>query len=165
MSKHVRKTVLLCCEGKSDQVFIAYLRAAYTAGRPTAPMVKPKPAGGKGSNNVIGTLLGEARCSQPDKLVALLDGDAPPTPAKLREAKSKRVQLIVLEPCLEGFLLKILGCRVPNTSQACKDQLRQIDDRDPFVPGFYEQRFPKTLLDQVRAQISELDELLRLFDD
>jgi hypothetical protein len=71
MPKHVRKTVLLCCEGKADKAFIAYLRAMYTAGHPGAPHVKPKQAGGKGSNNVIDTLLGEAKCSQPDKLVAL----------------------------------------------------------------------------------------------
>lgn len=164
MPKRVRKTVLLCCEGKADQAFIAYLRTTYTAGRPGAPHVKPKQAGGKGSNNVIETLLGEAKCSQPDKLVALLDGDLPPTVAKRREAERKHVQLIVLTPCLEGLLLNILGHLVPNASQECKDRLKQIDSRDPFDPGFYAQNFPKSLLDQARSRVAELDTLLILFD-
>lgn len=163
MSKHVRKTVLLCCEGKADQAFIAYLRTTYTAGRPGAPHVKPKPAGGKGSNNVIDTLLGEAKCSQPDKLVAMLDGDLPPTSEKRREAERKHVQSIVLIPCLEGFLLDILGQTVPNSSQECKDRLKQIDSRDPFDAGFYAQNFPKILLDQARNRVRELDALLTLF--
>jgi hypothetical protein len=165
MSKQVRKTVLLCCEGKSDQLFIVHLKTTYTAGRPSAPRVKAKPAGGKGSNNVISTLLGEARCSQPDKLVALLDGDFPPSVAKKREADRKRVQCIVLMPCLEGLFLKILGHSVPSTSQECKDRLRRIDNRDPFAPGFYSQHFPKALLDHARNNVDELDQLLMLFDD
>lgn len=163
MPKHVRNTVLLCCEGKADQVFIAYLRTTYTAGRPGAPHVKPKPAGGKGSNNVIDTLLGEAKCSQPDKLVALLDGDLPPSIAKRREAERKHVQSIILTPCLEGLLLKILGQPVQNTCQECKDRLKQIDSREPFETGFYAQNFPRALLDQARKKVAELDELLTLF--
>lgn len=163
MPKHVRKTVLLCCEGKADQAFIAYLRSIYTAGRPGAPHVKPKPAGGKGSNNVIETLLGAAKCSQPDKLVAMLDGDLPPTAEKRREAERKHVQSIVLKPCLEGLLLDILGQPVPNSSQECKDRLKQIDSRDPFEPGFYAKNFPRSLLDQARSRIVELDALLTLF--
>ena len=163
MPKHVRKTVLLCCEGKADQAFIAYLRATYTAGRPGAPHVKPKKAGGKGSNNVIDTLLGAAKCSQPDKLVALLDGDLPPSDAKRREAERKNVELIVLTPCLEGLLLNILGQPVPGSSQECKDRLKQIDSRDPFDPGFYAQNFPKNLLDRARSRVAELDALLILF--
>ena len=163
MPKHVRKTVLLCCEGKADQALIAYLRATYTAGRPGAPHVKPKQAGGKGSNNVIDTLLGEAKCSQPDKLVALLDGDAPPSTVKRREAERKNVGLIVLSPCLEGLLLKILGQPVPGSSQECKDRLKPIDSREPFESGFYAKNFPKNLLDQARSRVAELDALLVLF--
>jgi len=37
MRKATRKTVLLCCEGKADQTFVAYLRSIYTARRPGAP--------------------------------------------------------------------------------------------------------------------------------
>lgn len=139
------------------------MRATYTAGRPGAPHVKPKQAGGKGSNNVIDTLLGAAKCSQPDKLVALLDGDAPPSTAKRREAERKNVGFIVLSPCLEGLLLKILGQPVPGSSQECKDRLKHIDSREPFESGFYAKNFPKNLLDQARSRVAELDALLVLF--
>jgi len=37
MRKATRKTVLLCCEGKANQTFVAYLRSIYTARRPGAP--------------------------------------------------------------------------------------------------------------------------------
>ena len=163
MRKSVRKTVLLCCEGKADQTFVAYLRSTYTAGRRGAPYVSPKQAGGKGSNNVIATLIGELRCSKPDRAVALLDADCLPTAAKRREAHRNGIEFIALEPCLEGFLLKVLGQTVPQSSQACKDRLKRIDRREPFEAGFYADNFPKALLDAARRSVAELDSLLSLF--
>ncbi|UOD51448.1 hypothetical protein [Orrella daihaiensis] len=164
MRKSVRKTVLLCCEGKADQAFVAYLRSTYTAGKRGAPYVLPKQAGGKGGNHVIATLLGELRCSKPDRAVALLDADCPPAAAKRREARHHGIELIALEPCLEGLLLRILGLAVPPSSQACKERLKSIDRRDPFDPGFYAKHFPKARLDIERQSIPELDSLLALFD-
>ena len=164
MIKSVRKTVLLCCEGKADQSFVAYLRSTYTSGRPESPHVTPKQAGGKGGNNVISTLVGELRCSEPDRVVALLDGDAPPTASKRREAKSKGIELIVLEPCLEGLLLKILGHSVPTSSGSCKEKLKKIDRRQPTDMAFYAQHFAKEVLDKARAVVCELDALLQLFE-
>ena len=165
MRKATRKTVLLCCEGKADQTFVAYLRSIYTARRPGAPYVWPKQAGGKGGNHVIATLLGELRCAKPDRAVALLDADCPPTSAKHREARQNGIEFIILAPCLEGLLLKVLGQKVPQSSQACKSRLKAIDCRDPFQPGFYAKHFPKGLLDAVRQSVVELDALLSLFGD
>jgi hypothetical protein len=42
---------------------------------------------------------------------------------------------ITVVPCVERFLLKVLGQTVPQSSQACKDRLKRIDRREPFEVG------------------------------
>lgn len=94
----------------------------------------------------------------------MLDADCLPTSAKRREANRNGIEFITLEPCLEGFLLKVLGQPVPRSSQACKDHLKRIDRREPFEAGFYADNFPKALLDVARLTVPELNTLLALFD-
>lgn len=142
-----------------------HLRALYTSGRENPPKVTPKKAGGKGGNNVIATLIGQAACGRYDCLVACLDMDAPPDAEKRREAKRKRVVCVELYPCLEGFLLGILGMPIPGDSAGCKDRLRRIDSRNPYDPGFFADKFPKNLLDERRVEVPELDALLRVYEE
>lgn len=142
-----------------------HLRALYTSGRENPPKVTPKKAGGKGSNNVIATLIGQAAWGQYDRLVACLDMDLPPNAEKRREAIRKKVVCIELYPCLEGFLLDILGIQVPEDSAGCKHRLRQVDQRDPYDPGFFADNFPRNVLDTRRAKVPALDALLRVYAD
>lgn len=140
-----------------------HLRALYTSGRENPPKVTPKKAGGKGGNNVIATLVGQAACGRYDRLVACLDMDVPPNAENRREAKRKKVACIELYPCLEGFLLDILGIPVPDDSTGCKRRLRQVDQRNPYDSGFFADNFPRNLLDARRTEVPALDALLRVF--
>lgn len=164
MARSVRQTVLICGEGKSEEAMFLYLRAIYTRGRENPPKVTPKKAGGKGGNNVIATLIGQAACGRYDRLVACLDMDLPPNAESRRVARRKRVVFIELFPCLEGFLLNILGIPVPEDSAGCKHRLRQIDQRDVYDPGFFADNFPQKMLDARRAKVPALDALLRVYD-
>lgn len=163
MVRATRKTVLICCEGKGDLALVAYFRSTFTSGRENPPKIRAKQAGGKGGNNVVSTLLGEAACAAYDELVALIDKDLLPSPAKRKQAKPKKVCLIEFQPCLEGFLLKVLGRPVPQNSAACKQSLRQVDPREVFDDGYFADNFPRAVLEQRRQQIPELDALLAVF--
>ena len=68
MVRSVRRTVLICGEGKSEEAMFLHLRALYTSGRENPPKITPKRAGGKGGNNVIATLIGQAACGRKDFL-------------------------------------------------------------------------------------------------
>ena len=163
MGRSVRRTVLICGEGKAEEALFLHLRALYTSGRENPPKVTPKKAGGKGSNNVIATLIGQAACGRYDRLVACIDMDVPPDAESRREVKRKKVECIELNPCLEGFLLDILGIPVPEGSAQCKSRLRQVDQRDPYDPGFFYDNFPRNVLDARRAEVPALDALLRVY--
>lgn len=164
MVRPVRRTVLICGEGKSEEALFLHMRQIYTCGRPDSPRVTVKKAGGKGSNHVIYTLVGQAARAQFDKLVACLDMDLPPDAEASREAKRKRIIRIEMHPCLEAFLLEILGHAAAETSAACKQRLRQVDQRAPFEPGFFDDHFPRNVLDARRHAVPALDALLQVFD-
>lgn len=165
MARQVRKTVLICCEGKGDMAFLEYLRSVYCAGRENPPKVKVQQAGGRGGNNVIQTLLGAAAIVGYNKLVALIDTNVPPDTEHRDAAAASAVVFVDMSPCLEGFLLKILGKSVPATSAECKQRLRQIDARELFAQGFFTSNFPKALLDEKRKSVAELNELLGVYWD
>ena len=89
--------------------------------------------------------------------------DVPPDTNKRQEAKRKKVVCIELYPCLEGFLLDILGIPIPEDSARCKGRLRQVDQRDPYDPGFFADNFPRSVLDARRAEVRALDVLLQVY--
>lgn len=164
MVRSVRRTVLICGEGKSEEALFLHLRALYSSGRHNPPKVTPKKSGGKGGNNVLATLLGQAACGRYDRLVACLDMDAPPDADSSREAKKRKVERVELYPCLEGFLLDILGIQVPESSAACKQRLKQVDRRAPYDAGFFADNFPRSVLDSRRAGVLALNALLLIFE-
>lgn len=164
MVRSVRRTVLICGEGKAEEALFLHLRTLYSSGRENPPKVTPKKSGGKGGNNVIATLLGQAACVRYDRLVACLDMDAPPDTDTLREAKRRKVDRVELYPCLEGFLLDVLGIQVPENSAACKQRLRQVDRRLPYDTGFFADNFPRNVLDSRRTEVPALETLLRIYE-
>lgn len=163
MVRNVRKTILICGEGKADKAFLEHIRALYCAGKTNPPKVTIKQAGGKGGNNVIGTLVGASAVADYDLLIALIDTDAPPNTAARARARKARVACVEMTPCLEGFLLGLLDKAVPATSAECKESMHQVDPRDPFAEGFFAVNFPKMLLDEKRIVVQELDVLLGFF--
>lgn len=163
MVRSVRRTVLICGEGKSEEAFFLHLRSLYTNCKVNPPKITPKKAGGKGGNNVIATLIGQAACGRYDHLVACLDMDEPPNHESKRLARSNKVIFIEMHPCLEGFLLQILGIAVPRDSSSCKQRLQLIDPRRPYDLGFFPDIFPRAILDDRRSEVAALDQLLRIY--
>ncbi len=158
-----RKTLLAVGEGKADAAFLKYLRGIYCSGR-SGVKVTVRDASGKGPSNVIGTAIGALRISSYDKKLCLLDTDLEWTKENKSDAKRKKIELVGSTPCLEGLLLQILGRAVPASSLDCKRQLKIITGKDMFEAEDYATNFPYAELQNLRADIAELDKLLRLFE-
>ena len=158
-----RKTLLAIGEGKADAAFLKYLRSIYCSGG-DGVNVSVRDACGKGPSNVIGTAIGALRISSYDQKLCLLDTDLVWTEQNKSDAKRKKIELVGSTPCLEGLLLQILGRAVPASSPDCKQQLKIITGKDMFEPDDYSANFGYAVLQNQRAQIPELDKLLRLFE-
>lgn len=163
-TRSARRTVLLVCEGKTDLAFLGYLRAVLCSDRPGGPKVSLRQAHGKGADNVADTLIGLARQAAYDRLVLLADGDIPLTSAKMKALKKIKAEPIIVQPCLEGLLLNILGLPAPNSSPACKVLLQKQGVLSVADVECLAKYWPLTCLHTRREQIPVLDALMRCFE-
>ena len=95
-----------------------------------------------------------------DRVVALLDADLEMSSVAHRRSRSKKIQVIRAQPCLEGLLLNILGEYVPATSADCKARVGDTLPTQLTAPEDYKEKFPKVLLDKRRDDVPELGKLL-----
>lgn len=159
----VLTTVLLVGEGDADVAFIKHLKTQYVP-RGVGVTVTVRNAHGHGPENVLDRVIGQSRNSQFDINGALLDRDIPWTVALEEKARKQRIKLIGSIPCLEGFLLSILGIGAPEQSNDCKARLHPRLNGSPYEPRSYAKPFPKSVLDDMRVRIDELDRLLKLLE-
>ncbi|TMO53096.1 RloB domain-containing protein [Pseudoalteromonas phenolica] len=155
----IKETLVIVAEGQADEAFVKHVKSLFGVGN---PRVTPKSAGGKGPSNVIGDAIGTLRSSGCDRVASILDTDLPWPATKVREAKSKKIRLIGSNPCLEGLLLKILGKRVPASSNDCKEELHPMLSGKETEKESYAELFTKELLNEARKTVPELDELIKL---
>lgn len=162
--RRVRRTVLIACEGKTDEGFLRHLRKHYCSGRDDAPNVDFKQSYGKGGDHVVNVLIRQLQNKAYDHRVALIDADAPPNGASLKKLAKAKAAKIVLTPCLEGLLLDVLGRPKPDDSPNCKKMVQEIEPRDLSDPSSFGTHWPKAVFESARQRIEVLNALLRLFE-
>ncbi|HHJ20835.1 MAG TPA: RloB domain-containing protein [Gammaproteobacteria bacterium] len=160
-----RHTVLLVGEGTTECAFLKHIKALYIS-RGCGVSAAIRNAHGKGPDHVVDYAIRQCRNAAYDRVVVLLDTDLAMSAAVRKRARSRKIQVIGSTPCVEGLLLSILGERVPGNSAACKAQCGRALPARLTAPEDYQTHFPKDVLDGRRADVSELDELLKclLFD-
>lgn len=163
MVRRVRRTVLIVAEGKTDLAFLKNLNGIYCCGRDSPPAITWKQSRGGGGDSVIDTLLRHGKQGGYDSLIALTDGDRPPSQA-WRKAISRRGDLVTFSPCLEGLLLAVLGHPVPNLSADCKATIAARCACDLAVAASYGAHFPRELLDEARKRIGALNALILAYE-
>jgi len=158
-------TVLLVGEGTTEWAFLKHIKALYLS-RGCGVSAAIRNAHGKGPDHVVDYAIRQCRNAAYDRVVVLLDTDLTMSAAVRRRVKSRKIHVIGSTPCVEGLLLRILGERVPGNSAACKAQYGRALPARLTAPKDYQTHFPKDVLDGQRADVSELDELLKclLFD-
>lgn len=154
-----RHTILLVGEGTTDSAFLKYIKSLYIS-RGSGVSATVRNARGKGPDHVVDYAIRQCRNAAYDRVVALLDTDLEMSAAVRRRARSKRIQIIKAEPCLEGLLLKILGEHVPATSADCKARVGNTLPARLTTPENYQVYFSKDSLEGRRDDVPELGRLL-----
>jgi hypothetical protein len=163
--RSARSTLLLVGEGKTEKVFLKYLCSLYcNNGEGVAATIKQ--ARGKGPENVIGKTARYAQNNGYDRHVALLDKDIPWSEKIVKFARQKRIDLVESNPCIEGLFLSIMNKSVPDSPQKCKAAIINFfPSLKPLERESYAQYFSKTVLEEARKRIPELDRLLQYLED
>lgn len=157
----LKKTLLLVGEGEAEKAFIQHLNSLYGTGK---IKIKIKSAGGKGPNNVINDTINTQSYDGYDRAASLLDTDIPWPAALVKRAHQLKIELIGSEPCLEGFLLKILQQPLPSPleNNTCKKKLHpQLCGKETEKES-YQVLFTKQLLDERAKTVKELKSLIDL---
>ncbi|ANT65127.1 RloB domain-containing protein [Prosthecochloris sp. CIB 2401] len=161
--REIKKTLLVVGEGDSEKAFLQHLRSLYCT-RGDGVKVTIRNAHGKGPDNVVNFAIRQLNVCSYDACVVVLDTDIPWTERLKKKAKKANIELVGSSPCLEGFLLLILGTYPPEQSVQCKKDIKRFLGIDLTEWESYASSFPKTLLEDARLKISQLDRLLRYYE-
>lgn len=168
-TKSTKITILIVGEGPTEKAFLQYLKELYIA-RDGDFAVKIECGSGGAPCSVVQKAIRLRGSRAYDKCYVLFDADRPlETDRKLSDRMNKRPRIEVLKstPCVEGLFLAIL--KYPGFSQAsassdsCKWEFhaKYISEDKKMDKRSYADKFPRTVLDERRAQVLELDVILR----
>ncbi len=170
--KQLRHTIFIYCEGKTDHLFVRYLKKLYLV-RGTKQVTLKKGTGGKLSTFILETVK-NAQVREYNEQYIVLDSDGKKE-EELKEAQNKikkdkiDIQLIWQKPCLEGVFLRILKGNqfIKEKSESCKSIFNKeyIQDKTPLTEALLEKLFTKDILSANRQKVQELDQLIRLMED
>lgn len=161
-ARHASRTLLLVGEGETEVAFLTHVKGAY-APRGCGLSVRVLNARGKGPENVVETVIRHCANRSYDLRAALLDTDLPWSADIHRKAASKRITLVGSKPCVEGFLLDVLGRTAPQRSAECKRSFRACFVGNPLRAPDYNAQFSRPVLDAARSRVVTLRQLLELF--
>ena len=168
-SRQVRHTIFIYCEGKTDHLFVQYLKRLYLL-RGTK-QVDPRKGRGGGLSTFISDIIGNAQVRDYDEKYIVLDSDDKKE-EELKESQTEsqkyNIQLIWQKPCLEGVFLRILkGDQfIKETSESCKAIFKReyMPDNTSLTESLLEKLFTKNILNTKRKKVSELNQLIQLME-
>ena len=167
--RQVRHTLFIYCEGKTDYLFVHHLKKLYLIRG--SKQIKIKKGSGGDISTFISDTVKNAQVRDYDEKYIVLDTDRK-SDAELEEAKhqshQKNIHLIWQKPCLEGIFLRILknDKLIQETSESCKALFYKEYNQNnkAFTEELLNTLFPKTLLDNRRQKIKELNQLIQLME-
>jgi hypothetical protein len=119
----VWQTLLIVVEGEAEIAFVRHLKAIYRDALGRA--VQEANAHGKGGRHVLKTAIRRASNRDYDKVILLLDTDTDWSEADRARARRSRIDVIESSPCLEAWLLRILGVGAEGDTRYFKQLFRQ----------------------------------------
>lgn len=159
--RHAVRTLLLVGEGETEVAFLSHVKGVY-APRGCGLAVKVLSARGKGPENVVDTVVRQCAYRSFQLRAALLDTDIPWSVELRRKAAQKSIMLIGSTPCLEGFLLDVLGQTAPRRSVDCKRAFREVFLGNPLRADDFARQFARSVLEAARVRVAALRELLAI---
>jgi hypothetical protein len=160
----VKETLLVVCEGDAEIAFVRFVKRTYADALGRA--VQEHNAKGKGGKHVLESGLSRAKNNRAyDKVVLLLDTDKDWNDALRARARRARVgkhpvSVIEANPCLEAWLLEILGVETEGDTRHMKQKFTAHTGVDAHEPEWMKRLLNRDLLDEARARVSQLAELM-----
>lgn len=159
----VRETLLVVGEGDAEVAFVRHLKRIYgdTLGR----SIQEINAHGKGGRHVLETARRRANNRDHDKVVLLLDIDtdwSDEERAKVRKSrvgKRGRLDVIESEPCLEAWLLRILGVDTEGDTRHMKREFKRRTGCEAHEFPWMAQ-LTRAMLDEARERVPQLAALM-----
>lgn len=159
MRKRVqKKSIFICCEGKTEVAFLKYVKSLYLDGR--KKYVQIKSAGGGGLRNIENTIEKHDTQGAFDQTFGFLDGDL------IGISKVQKENILITKPCIEGFFLELLNQDKPVNSKQCKKkfEVQFLNEKEKLNHKCYEKIFTKNQLEKIREENTLLDKLLKVFE-
>jgi hypothetical protein len=163
-TRTVKETLLIVCEGDAEIGLVRFVKRTYADALGRA--VQEHNAQGKGGKHVLETGLRRARNNRAyDKVVLLLDTDQD-WDDKLR-ARAQRIRIgkhpisvIEANPCLEAWLLQILGAETEGDTRHMKQKFHARTGVWAHESGWMERLLSRDVLDEARERVSQLADLM-----
>lgn len=163
----MRYTRFVKPEGAHDTAFMGLLKAIYGAEEISVEIKK-----GHGGDQKSIVREAVVRAGDFDERIAIMDGDRPEDEMQEADdyASENGVKIVRIRPCCERMLIQILEPNKKITgwgSHRLKDYFCEnyIPEEKRADINAYKAKFPKSLLDEARERIPELDALIRLFEE
>jgi hypothetical protein len=159
-----KETLLIVCEGEAEIAFVRFVKRTYADELGRAVLEANEK--GKGGKRVLENGLRRARNNRAtDKLVFLLDTDKDWDDAQRARARKARVgkhpvSVIEANPCLEAWLLQVLGVETEGDTRHMKKKFKEHTGGEAHEPDWMERHLNRDLLDKARARVSQLAELM-----
>ncbi|WP_411878397.1 hypothetical protein [Polaromonas sp. YR568] len=159
-TRSVRSAVLIVGEGYAEVYLLKYIRSLYTSGN-QGYEISIGNARGKGAGHIVEYTIRLAAQGGFNAVAALLDTDTDWTPAVQQLAARKNITLLASEPCLEAWLLGVVGKAKQGSSADQKRFFKDHFSEDACYQGVVEKRIGRAEFDAARGKIDVLDRLLR----
>lgn len=163
-TRTVKETLLIVCEGDAEIAFVRFVKRTYADALGRA--VQEHNAKGKGGKHVLESGLRRAKNNRAyDKVVLLLDTDQDwndELRARARKARVGKHPISVIEanPCLEAWLLQILGAETDGDTRHMKQKFQAHTGVEAHEPEWMERLLNRDVLDKARARVPQLAELM-----
>jgi len=168
--RRTKTAILIVGEGLTEKAFLQYLQEIYIS-READVAVKIECGSGGSPQCVVEKTIHLRDSRAYDKCVVVLDAHIPLKPDReIKKLMKKRppVEIISINPCIEGLFLTIL--KHPNFSrnrasaQECKHEfeVHYLSGAQKTDKRSYGRIFPRTILDSCRRSIRELDAILKV---
>ena len=171
IARHVRPTALVYCEGAHELTFVRQLKKLYAAKSASGAHFSIK----KGAGGAPLSLVEDASRipGDYDRKLVKMDFDRPKKEYELADnfATTRNIPITILKtkPCLDALLLAILSPGLDYGKQPSAKCKKLFEAR--FIPAdkrtnsaLYEKHFTKSVIQEARQRLPDLDELIKFFE-
>jgi hypothetical protein len=170
ISRQVRPTALIYCEGAHDLAFVRHIKKLYASRSATNTRFKAQQGGGGSPDSIVRETL---RIPDDfDRYLVKVDNDrsrAEHDNAVAIAQTKDNIEICWNTPCLDTMLLSILNPGKNYSgyqSRTCKHEFQrdyiQADKRR--TPASYDRHFTLEVLEEARQKIPDLDQLIKFFE-